>query len=132
VPIAVPELGATVQARIVEGLDRVVLLADDEDRVAGDVVDGGVAGVRYVLLEAGHLPHPAPHALDLEVVERPGSVPLDRDVVRTQVLVRLGPEGLRHRHRLPVQELLNTRPGTSAWIASSFDGFMTIDFNLLW
>jgi hypothetical protein len=79
----------------VERLDLVLRRADDDDRVVHDLVDVEVAHVRDVVQAAGVLPDLRPELLLLELGELGGDVSLRRDVLRTEVLVRLGEEGLR-------------------------------------
>ena len=63
-------------ADVLEGAQRAVVAADDEDRVGPATVFEVVAGLGDVVDRAGELPHLRPHPLDFELRERAGVVAL--------------------------------------------------------
>ena len=53
---SVGETSATVQARVVEGSDRIRARSDDKDRLIADQVLAELTDLGDLLLSAGHLP----------------------------------------------------------------------------
>ena len=91
----VGEPGAAVQARVVEGADRLGARPDDEDRLVADQVLAEVTDVGDLFLPAGHLPHARPQPLEFQRGELGTRVPgagddvvlADQDAVEVHVAV---------------------------------------------
>ena len=119
VAVVLLELAAAVQAGVVVRLDRVGVGPHHEERQVADVVDERVADVRDVLLAAGHLPHPLPDLLLLQLVEVAADVARARDVRRAEELVALPAQDDRHvlRPAVGVEQVLVGHAGGAgrAW-----------------
>src|SRR5690349_1645853 len=72
-----------MRADIVEGADPAVLVAQDDDRLIGDLVGDILAGVRDLLLAAGHLPDPRPEVFRLQLGELAADVSVLGNEIRT-------------------------------------------------
>ena len=88
----VKEGHATVWAGICKRLDVVGLSPGHDDRVRTNVINVVVAGIRYVFLPAGPLPHFWPQRVDFLVKELLTGVALKRQVIVSQKLVGAGLE----------------------------------------
>ena len=87
-----------MRARVVEGVDGVGLAAGDQDRLVPDGVLEEIPHLGDFLLPAGHLPHPWPQALHLEIEEALGDIAFLGDDVFRRGLDQLPVAGNRHDH----------------------------------
>ena len=73
------EARAAMEAHVVEGVDRAVVVAGHDGRLRADVVDDVVAGLGKFLFPARDLPDAGPHAFEFEREEVVGQVARLRD-----------------------------------------------------
>jgi len=108
VPAAVQghQLAATMQAGIVEGLDRHVRRADDDQRLADILVDPVVADVGDLLLAARPLPDLRPQVFDFLGEVAGVVVALDRNGVRALVPAWMLPQMIRRTLGIALQDVL--------------------------
>ena len=98
---------ATMEAHVVERLDRTGVGAHDDELVVGDVVGDVVAGLGDLVGPAHHLPDPPPDLLNLAVVPLAGDEALDIERLGTEILVDVVPKDRRNRSGIVVEVLLN-------------------------
>ncbi|CAB4937118.1 unannotated protein [freshwater metagenome] len=102
---------ATMEAHVVERLDRTAVSTHADELVGGDVVGDVVTGLGDLISAAHHLPDPPPDLLNLAVVPLAGDEALDIERLGTEILVDAVAQDRRHRTSVGVEELLDARRG---------------------
>ena len=95
-----------MQAGIRKCLDRAFLVPDDQKRKSGNVISNVIADFRNFLLATGELPHPAPQALDFQVMPGLRGITLDRYGHVRDMFGRFLAQYRRNRTRVLIEQLL--------------------------
>src|SRR5579859_3003199 len=115
------QLTAAVQADIMKGPHRTIVLAGDDVGTAGVFVDDVVTLARHVLLAGGELPDVRPEFFVLEFLEFSAGVPAGRERLRAAVGVAFLCKKIRNRTRIRFHQV---RPADSGGAIgdAGFDG----------
>ena len=107
------QLAPAVEAGVVEGANRSVFLADQQEALARDLEHDCIAGVGHFVLARGEQPHVGPHLLAFKAGEVFGNIGLHRDRIVAHFDGRFLEQVIGRCARIAVQHVGVADPGAT-------------------